>query len=741
SHPHSTMASPTHKNKSSFWPNFIYDAWLWTFSILVDLFFREVHPRSSWKVPRNGPVIIVAAPHANQFVDPLILMRVLRREAQRRICFLIAEKSMKRRFIGWGARMVGSVPVGRALDLKKPAEGKIYLPDPEGDPTLLKGIGTHFDNKDIFMVGGVLALPSFGNKFANTEIKEILGPNEIRLKKPYSGNVALRQLTGQDVKDAKAEAKLTQGFEGTKFEVAPHVDQGEVYSSVFQKLHEGGCIAGVAIMALGALAEDPDCGVKIVPCGMNYFHAHKFRSRAVVEFGTPVEIPNELVEMYKNGQKREAVGQVLETVYQALVSVTVTSPDYDTLMGKKLPLPMIVELNRRLVKGYTTYKDDPRIVNLKKSILAYNKQLMMLNIRDHQVSYAKFSIFKVILTLFYRLGKLLVLAIAVLPGLVLFAPVFITGKVYSIKKSREALAASTVKIQGRDVMATWKLLVSMVVAPLLYNFYNIILAIWTHYNRIGGRVPQWVPLWAVFAFGYILFPAITFAALRFGEVGMDIVKSLRPLILSLGPSSGNTLVKLRAKRASLVEQVTEVINELGPELYPDFDHQRIVSDPSHPLSPSYSQPHTPRSRRSSEYDRMSMTSPDLTHYFSRTGTAGASIGGGSGQNTTHLPRNESFGNIGGFGFFSSRPHTPNRSRSRNRSRTSSDGGFGITAMKPMTTIDSKGGYETVTEKIRDAMKQRGRRRRSEDASTAAVDGWEMADADEEVENDEDKKEV
>ncbi|KAI5267156.1 hypothetical protein E4T47_08117 [Aureobasidium subglaciale] len=761
------MAPPSRKTKSSFWPNFIYDAWLWTFSVLVDLFFREVHPRSSWKVPRNGPVIIVAAPHANQFVDPLILMRVLRMDAYRRVCWLIAEKSMKRRFIGWGAKMVGSVPVGRALDSKKPVKGKIYLPDPEGDPTLVKGVDTEFENKDIYMVGGLLALPSFDNKFANTEIKEILSPTEIRLKKPFSGNVALRQLTGQDIKDEKAEAKLTKGFEGSKFEVAPHVDQGEVYSSVFKKLHEGGCIgifpeggshdrtellplkAGVAIMALGALAEDPNCGVKIVPCGMNYFHAHKFRSRAVVEFGTPVEIPNELVEMYKNGQKREAVGQVLETVYQALVSVTVTSPDYDTLMliqavrrlynpkGKKLPLPMIVELNRRLVKGYTTYKDDPRIVNLKKSILAYNKELMMLNIRDHQVSYAKFSIIKVVLTLFYRLGKLLVLAVAVLPGLVLFAPVFITGKVYSIKKSREALAASTVKIQGRDVMATWKLLVSLVVAPLLYNIYNIILAIWTHYNRIGGRVPNWVPLWAVFAFGYILFPAITFAALRFGEVGMDIAKSLRPLILSLGPWSGNTLIKLRAKRASLAEQVTEVINELGPELYPDFDHHRIISDPSHPLSPSYSSPETPRSLRSSEYDRMSMTSPDLTSFFSRTG---ANLDPNSAQSSSHLPRNESFGNIGGFGFFSSRPHTPNRSRSRNRSRTSSDGGFGMTAMKPMTTIGSKGGYEEVTEKIRDAMKVRGRRRGTEDAS-AVVDGWDMGDDEEATDETEDKKVV
>lgn len=46
--------------------NFAYDALLWTFSILIDLFFREIHPRSSWKIPPKGPVLFVAAPHANQ---------------------------------------------------------------------------------------------------------------------------------------------------------------------------------------------------------------------------------------------------------------------------------------------------------------------------------------------------------------------------------------------------------------------------------------------------------------------------------------------------------------------------------------------------------------------------------------------------------------------------------------------------------------------------------------------------
>lgn len=91
-------------------------------------------------------------------------------------------------------------------------------------------------------------------------------------------------------------------------------------------------LAGVAIMALGSLAANPDSGLQIVPCGMNYFHAHKFRSRAVVEFGPPVDVPMELVELYKSGERREATRQLLETVYQSLVAVTVTSPDYDTLM-------------------------------------------------------------------------------------------------------------------------------------------------------------------------------------------------------------------------------------------------------------------------------------------------------------------------------------------------------------------------------------------------------------------------
>ena len=707
---------------------------------------------------------------AMQFVDPLVLMRTLRIEAHRRVAFLIAEKSIRRKFIGWFSRHVGAVPVGRALDMVKPATGSIYMPDID-DRLLIRGYGTKFDGPEI-QVGGLLVLPSVNGTSASTEIAEVLGPEELRLKKPFKGGVALSQLTGrEDVTEDGAFSNPEQKgpaaeFPGTRYKTAPKVDQSKVYDAVFDRLSAGGAVgifpeggshdrtellplkAGVAIMALGALAAAPDSGLKIIPCGMNYFHAHKFRSRAVIEFGNPVEVPKKLVEMYKQGERREAVSQLLETIYQSLVAVTVTSPDYDTLMliqaarrlynptGKKLPLPMVVELNRRLVKGYTHYKDDPRTIALKKSVIDYNKQLKYLNLRDHQVEYAKLSLIKVVFLLIGRIIKLATLSIGVLPGLILFGPVFIASKLISIKKSREALAASTVKIQARDVVATWKLLVSMAFAPLLYTFYTVILVVWTYKTRVNGLVPESLPLWWIPPIGYTVFPMITFAALRFGEVGMDIVKSLRPLFLCLNPTSSNPLYKLQATREQLSHEVTDLINTFGPEMFPDFDAARIVADPFHDGANTPPTPATNDFNISRRDSNASGTMDGAPHSPPAAGERPLSTGS-AGLRAEALSRNESFHNIGNFGFFATRPS------SRSRSRSSSVGGaFGSAGfpVKAFSTLDGKENFEEVTMKIRGAMKERGERRRR-GMNSPAVESEEEEEEEEEESSDEGKKGV
>ena len=388
---------------------------------------------------------------------------------------------------------------------------------------------------------------------------------------------------------------------------------------------------------------------------------------------------------------------------------------------------MIVELNRRLVKGYTHYKDEPKVANLKKSVNEYNKQLWLLGVRDHQVEYAKFSIAKVVFTLIYRLGKLTIMSFGTLPGLILFAPVFAASKIISIKKSREALAASTVKLQGRDVMATWKLLVALAFAPTLYALYTILLTYWTYRNRVQGHIPDWVPLWMVVSFGVIFFPSVTFAALRFGEIGMDILKSIRPLVLSLNPTSANTLHRLREKREQLSKDVTDVINTFGPELFPDFDHTRIVADPFHEgVASGSSSPRTPKSPWSHSRASSSDTSfpPTAPPHPKRSHTAGASIGGGSASSAHgHLPRNESFKDLGNIGLFATRP--PSRNRSTSSSRSSSMAGLAPSSsnlVKGFKAIGSKESLDEVSKRIRGAMQLRGQERNDRRASEGS---WDM----------------
>lgn len=240
-----------------------------------------------------------------------------------------------------------------------------------------------------------------------------------------------------------------------------------------------------------------------------------------------------------------------------------------------VPLSVVTEVHRRLIKGYTQHKSDPKIQKLSASLAHYSQKLQSLGLRDHQVEYARLSIIRVALTLAYRIGKFAVLSLGTFPGFVLFLPVFILSKIYSNKKKKEALAGSSVKIEGNDVIATWKILVGGVLAPILYTVYAISLVLWSQYNHMNGYISSAIHTWMIVLGSYVVFPIATYAALRLGEVGMDILKSIWPLILCLSPFSSGALTRLREEKAWLAREVTQLINTLGPDLFPDCDAAKL----------------------------------------------------------------------------------------------------------------------------------------------------------------------
>ncbi|KOG98379.1 bifunctional glycerol-3-phosphate/glycerone-phosphate O-acyltransferase GPT2 [Saccharomyces eubayanus] len=577
---------------------FFYDLSVFLFNILFTIFFREVKVRGAYNVPEVGvPTILVCAPHANQFIDPALVMfqtRQLRTSAgesrSRMPCFITAESSFKKRFISLFGHAMGGIPVPRIQDNLKPVDEnlEIYAPDLKNHPEIIKGRSRNPQTTPVnftkrFTAKSLLGLPNY---LSNAQIKEIPDDETIILSAPFKTS------------KAKAVELLNNG---TTFKYAEKIDNTETFQSVFDHLHTKGCVgifpeggshdrpsllpikAGVAIMALGAVAADPSMKVAVVPCGLHYFHRNKFRSRAVLEYGEPIIVDTKYGQMYKDSP-RETVSKLLKKITNSLFSVTENAPDYDTLMviqaarrlyqplKVKLPLPAIVEINRRLLYGYSKFKDDPRIIHLKKLVHDYNKKLDLVGLKDHQVMQlktTKWEALRCFVTLVTRLIKLSVFAILSLPGSILFTPIFIICHVYSEKKAKEGLKKSLVKIKGTDLLATWKLIVALVLAPILYVTYSILLMILAkrqHYFRI------WVPNnpFLQFVYFYALLVFTTYSSLKTGEIGMDLFKSLRPLFVSI-VYPGKKIEEIQTTRKNLSLELTAICNDLGPLVFPDYD--------------------------------------------------------------------------------------------------------------------------------------------------------------------------
>ena len=96
--------------------------------------------------------------------------------------------------------------------------------------------------------------------------------------------------------------------DSSEYKIIPKIEFDELYENVWKELRDGAAIgifpeggshdklqlqplkAGICIMALGAM-EKYGRPVTLVPAGFNYYNAHRFRSKAIIEFGVPYTIP------------------------------------------------------------------------------------------------------------------------------------------------------------------------------------------------------------------------------------------------------------------------------------------------------------------------------------------------------------------------------------------------------------------------------------------------------------------
>eukprot|EP00735_Rhodelphis_limneticus_P011225 TRINITY_DN4297_c0_g1::TRINITY_DN4297_c0_g1_i1::g.7943::m.7943 TRINITY_DN4297_c0_g1::TRINITY_DN4297_c0_g1_i1::g.7943 ORF type:complete len:661 (-),score=124.27,sp/Q9P7P0/YOL4_SCHPO/33.22/2e-84,Acyltransferase/PF01553.16/3.5e-14 TRINITY_DN4297_c0_g1_i1:59-2041(-) len=555
----------------------LYTSLRFLFHYVLRLNFRRVTVIGSDNIPKDGPVILTGN-HANQFIDSLLLVS----EVDRPVSFLIAMKSLRRPVIGHLASALNAIGVERPQDL---------------EPALIAG--TISGENHTTRISGT----------ATSFMKEVKAGDQLVIKSPTGGKdlkVTVKAVSSDT--ELEVSAPLVFDFSNVSAKVIPKVDQTGVFEEVYRRLNENKCIgifpeggshdrtdflplkAGVALMALGAM-EKYGCDVKIVPCGLTYFAGNRFRSDVIVDFGKAFSVRKELLDAYKAGDKRTPVAELLKEVEARMRETLITTPSYEELQMVKIMRrlyqpsnvklhPMhYLKLNQRIAHLYSQIRADStgKFEPMMRRIQIYIDELKKASLRDYQVG-PEIDVGWASILLLERVGYLMLLLIPAIPGAILGAPIALFANQQAEKERKKALAASTVKISARDVVASYRLMVAVMLTPPVYFVYALM--VWAWLILTWGVATGWALVLQFCTFlgiVTVVTPALMIATVHCGEEAFAVWKSLWPLFMSLIPSLRNLRKKLFIFRQEVCHEVRDAIHETADKLGPEWAKERIIS--------------------------------------------------------------------------------------------------------------------------------------------------------------------
>ena len=520
---------------------------------------------------------------------------------RRPVSYLMAEASWKRRVVGDIAWALGVVPVKRAQDDAKGGTGTIKFSKPQ---TIVTKSDTD-DEEIIITVNGI------DTKFT----EELVVGDKIRTSDSAHGfkvqsieSDTRMVVDGQGLPSDFPTSLFDEKAKPLSYDLLKHTPLTTVFEKVLDRLAGNGALGifpeggshdrtdllplkiGISLIAYSALEKD-GLNVPIVPVGLSYFRAHRWRGRAVVEYGRPFFIdPSTLDDFKAGGSRRRAVcSNLLEEVETNMRSVIVSAPDYETLelihtarrlyQRKSVRSMETMErqnMTRRFVEGYkrlllkTDGNPPPEWLQLQSRISAYRNELKDLGIKDYQVPALKEehldeeivieNVNSDKLIRFFQIGyniaqNLTLILVSAVPILLLNLPVGILAGLYSERRRKKALAHSKVKIKGFDVMLTEKVIFCLVMVPALWITYGLLLIFATNWER---------PTIFLAMMSMPIFAYIGIVATEAGII--EWYFDIRPYIMRLFPSARKRLAALPSTRTALQADLRAFIKTIGPEL-------------------------------------------------------------------------------------------------------------------------------------------------------------------------------
>jgi glycerol-3-phosphate O-acyltransferase/dihydroxyacetone phosphate acyltransferase len=347
------------------------------------------------------------------------------------------------------------------------------------------------------------------------------------------------------------------------------LDNSAAFDALFEILADGKCMGifpegishsksqltdfktGAARIALGVREQYPDSTLSIVPVGLTYLHRHRVRSQVLLHFGEAIPVTDERVEDWKK-EPKQASKELTERLEMALRGLTINAPDWEMMRvlhtarrlykpnDVRLSLEEYAELTRRFAEGYLRAPEGHPVHQLKDELVEYQEGLDDLQLRDHDLL-RELSMGEMFKRLLYRFGYVLFLLPLAIPGVVIHFPI-----IFSAVLAGDRLTAK------KDVVATTKLVVSILTVPAMYL-------------AMAGAV--WLfASWQLSLFVLCWLPLTGYATLRVLEQHIALQKSLRSLTGLLRFRS--RVEALCQMRIELEQKLHEMVDDLHDPTIP-----------------------------------------------------------------------------------------------------------------------------------------------------------------------------
>lgn len=349
---------------------------------IIGICFKEVTIIGEENIPEDGPLII-SGTHNSQYMDAAMLVLSVRREVN----FVIAAKSARLKTLGFFLQFMNIIPTERPIDKKIKGIGLITAIT--GD--IVEGKGTKFDEQ--IKPGDCFKVLSNGKELV---ISEVLSANKVKLR--------------------KSPGDLSNVEES--FDILPKLNQDVVFKNVYSSLNNGKCIgifpeggshdqtqllplkAGACVFTWGCYQMYKK-KVQMVEVGINYFKAHGFRSKVVINIGKPRTYNFDDSQLSDSGYKRQCIGNMLKELKVHMETVKITAPSYNELVNlncaKEVYIPEDVKLEsdtdfkllQKFANAYSKLKDFPEVKKLMTDIEEFRQDLKKYGLKVSEVKNLK----------------------------------------------------------------------------------------------------------------------------------------------------------------------------------------------------------------------------------------------------------------------------------------------------------------------------------------------------------------